>query len=134
MNIMIENITTGIVKPTNGISEFERKKEAMTVSYAGNTAVERNEGELSIGLGSVSIIPTGSVFVPRELFMPQQIEPLQMEIIPQSSQNLIPQEIDEIIPHNEEQNTVPVIKENIDTENNAPTEQNEKVHKIDITA
>jgi len=134
MNIILENIATGMVKPVNGLSGFERKKEAAIVLHTENASVEQKESEIPLGVGNVSIIPTGSVFVPRELFMPQRVEPLQMEVTPQNSQDLIPQQVDNMASHYQAQKSTVVVEENTNSENNASTEHDGEVPKIDVTA
>jgi len=95
MNIMMENIITGIVKPINGLTGKEQKLEEPAVRKNEGTAADRyEEGEIPIGLGVVPIIPTGSIFIPRELVIPKEEKPLEVEVIFSDNQALLPQKVE----------------------------------------
>lgn len=129
MNVMMENIITGIVKPISGLAGKEQRIDESGVQRNESTgSVRHREGELPVGLGVVPIIPTGSIFVPRELIMPKEEEPLDVEVIISDKQELIPQKIEE--------NTTKVQKtDKPDTEQKAeinPAVVRGNTHTIDI--
>lgn len=96
MNITMENIITGIVKPSVGLTgKGQRINEQTAPPGEPSSAVQYEEGKIPIGLGIVPIIPTGSIFIPRELVVPQEEKPLEIEIVISDKQALIPQKMDE---------------------------------------
>ncbi len=96
MNIMMENIITGIVKPLVGLTNKEQKIETQLVRQSEQThPIQYEEGTIPIGLGVIPLIPTGSVFIPRELVLPKEEKPLEVEIVDSNKQELLPQELGE---------------------------------------
>jgi len=57
-----------------------------------------------------------------------------MEVTPQNSQDLIPQQVDNMASHYQAQKSTVVVEENTNSENNASTEHDGEVPKIDVTA
>ncbi len=96
MNIVMENIITGIVKPAGGpIGKEQSLKEPGTQRNNSSAEIRKEDGEIPIGLGVVPIIPTGSIFIPRELVLPEEEKPLEVEVIISDKQSLIPQNVEE---------------------------------------
>ncbi len=96
MNIVMENIITGIVKPAGGpIGKEQSLKEPVTQRNNSSAEIRKKDGEIPIGLGVVPIIPTGSIFIPRELVLPEEEKPLEVEVIISDKQSLIPQNVEE---------------------------------------
>ncbi len=131
MNITMENIITGIVKPSVGLpGKGQRINEQTVPQSESNSPVQYEEGKIPIGLGVVPIIPTGSIFIPRELVVPQEEKPLEMEIVVSDKQSLIPQKMEEV-PTSQEKKDV---EEKIETQDVIPTAVVKENPIIDILA
>lgn len=131
MNITMENIITGIVKPSVGLTGKGQRINEQTVPQSeSNSPVQYEEGKIPIGLGVVPIIPTGSIFIPRELVVPQEEKPLEMEIVVSDKQSLIPQKMEEV-PTSQEKKDV---EEKIETQDVIPTAVVKENPIIDILA
>ncbi|MGC8737687.1 MAG: hypothetical protein ACP5UA_03450 [Candidatus Hydrogenedens sp.] len=132
MNIMMENIITGIVKPTNGLIGKEQKVEEPAVRQnEASTSIRYEDGEIPIGLGVVPIIPTGSIFVPRELVMPKEEKPLEVDVILSDNHALLPQKVEKVKEQQKPDNP-PVVEQSVKTE--TPTAVVKNSHSLDILA
>ncbi|HOQ30916.1 MAG TPA: hypothetical protein PLA12_00230 [Candidatus Hydrogenedens sp.] len=130
MNIMMENIITGIVKPVSGLTGKEQKLEEPAVRKNENaTSARYEEGELPIGLGVVPIIPTGSIFIPRELVLPKEEKPLEVEVIPSNNQALLPQKVEK---KQEEQKSEQAPASEQDVKIETPKVAEKDNHSLDI--
>lgn len=129
MNIMMENIITGIVKPINGLTGREQRLEEPVVPRNENIPSDREEGEVPIGLGVVPIIPTGSIFIPRELVLPKEEKPLEVEVIISDNQALLPQKVEKKQEGEKSEQAV-VAEQNLKVE--TPTVVGKDSHSLDI--
>lgn len=93
MDVNVENIKVGAIPSirTKLETEAHLKKEAEELGE------QVTPGEIPIGLRPPRLIPTGSVFIPKELVLPKQETPIEIELtepvvdvtsIPQKLENL----------------------------------------------
>ncbi|GEM_PF-1995105 len=135
MNITLENILTGIVKPRGGfIGKGQKVEETEFRPDEASASVQHREGEIPIGLGVVPIIPTGSVFIPRELVIPEAKEPLEVDVVLVDHTALIPQKAEEVSTKTQKTGNEPVNEQKKNTEITAPTAAEKNNHTIDIMA
>ncbi|MCX8063781.1 MAG: hypothetical protein N3G21_01250 [Candidatus Hydrogenedentes bacterium] len=91
MNVGTGNINIGGITEVTKVKEAESNPKRKNIDPPQKT----QPGEIPIGLSVPGLIPTGSIFIPKELVLPEQKPPTEIDVVkPIADLTIIPNKLE----------------------------------------